>query len=445
MGDVVNSMKRALRNGKAWTLVLAAASIWSGCAAASPDSVSLSSEPVPPAAAPASLPATISRLAVVEGAPGSRIELMADSALVWTTYRDADGALVVELPNTRPSAGVHAENPDRRSGFLRRGFCRRERRQATHAAHGRTRARRPSTRSSPSRTAFISTCCRPEPRESRSRSKRSRWFGPVRPVRSKRGRPRPRRPRLRSMLSRWVRRTARSWRRRRRDAWPLFLGSVDVLEDGPGTVVRIAGDGEFAYSTFQLANPDRFVIDLDGVVNQSARSSAPLEGEILARIRVSQFKKSPDAVARVVFDLRQTVPPSIERGPEGLVVRFSSAAQATLISESPAAMESAEESAEPATTAATLDEVRPNSEVVGPQRGRRIDAVRRRSFGRRPPLRSPTRRSRRVMCRLMPSRSPPPPSTSRFPFSGPRWHPTRCPRRPGRDGRLRRLPSLQGL
>ena len=37
MGDVVNSMKRALRNGKAWTLVLAAATIWSGSAAATPE------------------------------------------------------------------------------------------------------------------------------------------------------------------------------------------------------------------------------------------------------------------------------------------------------------------------------------------------------------------------------------------------------------------------
>jgi hypothetical protein len=111
MGDVVKSMNRALRNGKAWTLVLAAATIWSGSAAATPESAAASSEPVPPAAAPASLPATISRLAVMEGAPGTRIELVADTALVWTTYRDADGALVIELPNTRPLPAVVAERP----------------------------------------------------------------------------------------------------------------------------------------------------------------------------------------------------------------------------------------------------------------------------------------------------------------------------------------------
>ena len=82
MGDVVKSMKRALRNGKAWTLVLAAATMWSGCAAASPESVSLSSEPVPPAAAPAALPATISRLAVVEGATGTRVVHLAGRGLI---------------------------------------------------------------------------------------------------------------------------------------------------------------------------------------------------------------------------------------------------------------------------------------------------------------------------------------------------------------------------
>ncbi len=41
------------------------------------------------------------------------------------------------------------------------------------------------------------------------------------------------------------------------------------------TVVRIAGDGEFAYSTFRLENPDRFVIDLAGR-RQPQRARRPL-------------------------------------------------------------------------------------------------------------------------------------------------------------------------
>ena len=336
MGDVVNSMKRALRNGKAWTLVLAAVTIWSGPAAASPESVAQSSEPVPPAAAPASLPATISRLAVMEGAPGTRIELVADSALVWTTYRDAEGALVIELPNARPLASVHAENPpaglvssvavavDETSDRPLTRLTVRTRQEAEHTlvagqnslhidlnpagvarvpAASEAVATTEAPESSPSPAPAVAVATVQHAPASAPAASLAYLGTPDRPVVAP-----PPSGRLASLL-----------------------GSVDVVEEGATTVVRIAGDGEFAYSTFQLENPDRFVIDLDGVVNQSARSSAPLEGEVLARIRVSQFKKSPEAVSRVVFDLRRTVPPTIERGPEGLIVRFGAAGSAAAL------------------------------------------------------------------------------------------------------------------
>lgn len=316
MGDVVNSMKRALRNGKAWTLVLAAATIWSGPAAATSESVAQSSEPVPPAAAPAALPATISRLAVMEGAPGTRIELVADSALVWTTYRDADGALVIELPNSRPLDSVHAENPpaglvsavnvavDETSDRPLTRLTVRTRQEAEHtlvagpnSLHIDLNPAGVARLAAPVETVAVADA--PEAAPAAAAPAPGVSFASL----GTPDRPHVAPPPTGRLAS--------------------LLGSVDVIEDGAATVVRIAGDGEFAYSTFQLANPDRFVIDLDGVVNQSARSSAPLDGEILARIRVSQFKKSPEAVSRVVFDLRQTVPPTIERGPDGLVVRFA--------------------------------------------------------------------------------------------------------------------------
>ncbi|MEO8198471.1 MAG: type IV pilus secretin PilQ [Thermoanaerobaculia bacterium] len=316
-------------------MVLAAATIWSGAVAATPESVAQSSEPVPPAAAPASLPATISRLAVMESAPGTRIELVADSALVWTTYRDADGALVIELPNTRPLETVHAANPsaglvssvavavDETSDRPLTRLTVRTRQDAEHTLvagpHGLRIDLNPAgveripaaveTVASPGspQIAAVHAPAVPVPPVPATTTVSLAVLGtPDRPYVAP-----PPTGRLGSLL-----------------------GSVEVVEEGASTVVRIAGDGEFAYSTFQLANPDRFVIDLDGVVNQSARSSAPLDGEILARIRVSQFRKSPEAVSRVVFDLRQTVPPTIERGPEGLVVRFGSAAATPAAAES---------------------------------------------------------------------------------------------------------------
>ena len=87
-------------------------------------------------------------------------------------------------------------------------------------------------------------------------------------------------------------------------------------------MVRIAGDGEFPYSTFALETPDRFVIDLDGVVNRSARSSMTVVGGVVERVRVAQFKPAPKPVSRVVFDLRAPVVPVIERTADALVVTF---------------------------------------------------------------------------------------------------------------------------
>jgi len=375
MGDVVNSMKRALRNGQAWTLVLAATSIWSGCVAATPGNASLSSEPVPPAAAPASMPATISRLAVVEGAPGTRIELTADSALVWTTYRDADGALVIELPNARPAEAVRAENPpaglvsavavsvDETSGRPLTRLTVQTRQAAEHTlVAGQNSLRidltpvgtaavqlaeaRPTTPAIPATPADTPADTEPEAEVRAAERTRTAPLPEAAPPAALAAlgtadRPLVAPPPTGRMAS--------------------LLGAVDVVAEGPNTVVLIAGDGEFAYSTFQLANPDRFVIDLDGVVNQSARSSAPLDGEILARIRVSQFKQRPEPVSRVVFDLRQTVPPTIERGPQGLVVRFDTGASASTSASTSANIElsSPVVAVAPAEAAATLPAVRP--------------------------------------------------------------------------------------
>lgn len=103
------------------------------------------------------------------------------------------------------------------------------------------------------------------------------------------------------------------------------LSGVEVLSSSGGAVIRISGDGELPYSTFALADPRRFVIDLNGVVNHSQRSSLPVEGSVVERVRVAQFKPAPKAVARVVFDLRGDSVPTIERTGDALVISFPSA------------------------------------------------------------------------------------------------------------------------
>jgi type IV pilus assembly protein PilQ len=104
------------------------------------------------------------------------------------------------------------------------------------------------------------------------------------------------------------------------------LESIEVIPaEGGATAIRIAGDGEFPYSTFALSDPNRFVVDLQGVINRSSRSTVTVTGagSAVQRVRVAQFKPAPKAVARVVFDLKESVVPRIERSPQALVVSFS--------------------------------------------------------------------------------------------------------------------------
>jgi len=101
------------------------------------------------------------------------------------------------------------------------------------------------------------------------------------------------------------------------------LTGVRVIGVGDETVIRVDGDGEFGYATFRLENPDRFVLDLDGVVNTSLRSTVPVDSNAVDQVRIGQFKPRPDPISRVVFDLRGFVPPRIERGPDGLTITFA--------------------------------------------------------------------------------------------------------------------------
>jgi type IV pilus secretin PilQ/predicted competence protein len=101
------------------------------------------------------------------------------------------------------------------------------------------------------------------------------------------------------------------------------LVGVEARTTDAGAVIHVHGDGQFAYSTFALANPHRFVIDLDGVENRSDRPTVAVNRGSLERVRVAQFRGSPEPVARVVFDLASPTVPRIERTAEALVVSFN--------------------------------------------------------------------------------------------------------------------------
>ncbi len=106
------------------------------------------------------------------------------------------------------------------------------------------------------------------------------------------------------------------------------LSGIEVVSTS-GPVLRIEGDGDFPYATFALANPPRFVVDLNGVVNRAPRPVVAVQSGAVQRVRVAQFKPAPQPVARVVFDLAHGAVPRIERTSHSLTLHFDETAAAS--------------------------------------------------------------------------------------------------------------------
>ena len=270
-------------------------------------------EPPATAAETRSEATEITALNLREGAPGVLIDVTANGPLVWTSYRDADGGLVVELPNSLPAASVQDLSPE--SGTV-----------ATLGVRADTSGDRPLTR--------ITVRGREEFEYSLSSEDHTLQLR-LTPVSTSAAAavaeplPVDDAPAPTPAIAEPVARQARA------------AGTVDQPLAGPppqgvaatrlqsiqvaGDAVTIAGDGPFAYSTFRLENPDRFVLDLEGVINAGGAPATPVGGSVVERVRVAQFKPAPQPVSRVVFDLKTSVTPQIESGERGLVVRFGAA------------------------------------------------------------------------------------------------------------------------
>jgi type IV pilus assembly protein PilQ len=299
--------------------------------------------PPPPGAVASSQvrePAEIRSLEL--GEDGRLLELVADRPLVWTSFRDTEGDLVIELPNSVPSAsvddlsrdlglvaGVDVELLDDSDRPLTRLVVKtREPSEHSLAGDGET-LRIQLLPVSGDRAAALAYEPLPaeEPEEPEEPEMASAPAPPPAPETRELG-------------------TAES---------PLQgppatgvaasqLYDVEIRSADGETVVEVAGDGEFEYSTFHLENPERFVIDLSGVVNNSPTSVVPVGSDHVEQIRIGQFKPRPEPVSRVVFDLRRMAPPRIERTSDGLLVTFGAgAAGVTLAEEMGAAEPMAEE------------------------------------------------------------------------------------------------------
>lgn len=280
----------------------------------------------------------VTGVAAHEGAPGSIIEITSNEPLVWTSYRDADGNVVVELPNTiAPGVGdVVAE--DGLVSTVQVEEDRSGRRPLTRVVVGLLADADRNLRAEGNRLILEIVPVDGEPAPSLA-------FEPIAEEEPEPAdepapvfEPAPAQERMAQQQMAMAEPEASGdlGTPERPVAGPPARGvrastlrHVDVQRADDVTVVEISGDGEFEYSTFHLGQPERFVVDLVGVViGQGSSKEVPVGSDTVDRVRLGQFKPFPDPVSRVVFDLNDEPRPSIERTSDSLIVRFRGAGAA---------------------------------------------------------------------------------------------------------------------
>ncbi len=402
MGDALktNRFSSTKRLGSAAVAIVGLVA-W-GCASSGQERTA---QAPPPATAAAVAPATpsapavaeIARVDVAEAAPGARITVDSSSPMVWTTYRDGDGNLVLDLPNARTAAGVSdrvfakgivASIRVTSVGVPSRPITRlvvTTRENAEHRLDARgnaldidlvpsgqdfpagaqvaqqaPRPARPSA-SAPTAAPIVTARAATTPSASAPISAPAPVVA-ARPAASASAPlPQPAPAVVASAPAAVGTPDEPLVAPAPTGAAATKLSSIERVGEG---AVRIAGDGEFAYSTFRLENPERFVIDLDGVVNRSDRGTLAVSEKTLSRVRVSQFKAQPAPVARVVFDLTSPTVPAIERTSAGLLVRFG--AEALAVAPAAAAVAPAPAMAAPAPAVETAAMAAPPAVAVEP-------------------------------------------------------------------------------
>ncbi|MEW6200838.1 MAG: N-acetylmuramoyl-L-alanine amidase [bacterium] len=80
--------------------------------------------------------------------------------------------------------------------------------------------------------------------------------------------------------------------------------TVEIHTAGDAFKALVAFSGDFEFKTFSLSHPDRFVLDVEGVVMDGKGVTLPVDDAVVKAVRVAQFSLDPNIV-RVVFDLER--------------------------------------------------------------------------------------------------------------------------------------------
>jgi type IV pilus assembly protein PilQ len=261
-------------------------------------------------------------------ATGTRVELETSGPLVWTTYRDGDENLVVELPNSRPADGLADQMPA--AGLV-----------AAVRFESEESGVRPLTR------VVIATRAAAEHAVIAEGSRLLVELDPVDPdwaiALAAEDEPPIEAPTETASEVEAVSvgepiaeptagEAPADSAIEAEPTLPAMAATrlVGIEVEGSGEVIHVLGDGEFYYSSFNLENPDRFVVDLVGVVNAAQQAAVAVGGDLVDRVRLAQFKSQPELIARVVVDLKLAATPQVVSDGGGLSLRFAAEGPTTL-------------------------------------------------------------------------------------------------------------------
>ena len=302
------------------------------------------------AATEALSPLEIQAVELHDEVAGTRLEVATSGPMIWTSYRNIDGSLVIELPNSLPSAqladldyslgvveSAQFEVHDSGDRPLTRLVVR-TRDEAEHSVS--TEGHRLQVNLVPVAASPSAMVPAAAPVESGGPAEAGAWEEPAAPVAvaaeeilseplAAEPLPEATDPLLLTGSEHSERDTAFEEAADRPRMGPAPDGvpatqllGVEVDSGGDATTVWIQGDGSFYYSTFSLADPYRFVVDLPGVINTAQVSNLAVAAPVVDGVRLAQFRPQPDLVSRVVVDLFQDSTPAIEATGEGLKLVF---------------------------------------------------------------------------------------------------------------------------
>ena len=112
------------------------------------------------------------------------------------------------------------------------------------------------------------------------------------------------------------------------------------------TEVVIEADGKLAYKSLKLDDPERMVIDIQNVSMLLPGTHYSVKGPFVDKVRTSQYKTSPERIARIVFDLKKDVPFDISQSDNLLKVRFSEIPESASSLTAPGTIEAVQEKQE---------------------------------------------------------------------------------------------------